>query len=350
MSMKEMSQKLLGKINELATPVKIMHVCGSHEHTIMENGIRSLLPEEVEIIAGPGCPVCVVPSREIDEALELIDKGVTITTFGDMLRVPGSEKSLAEAKAEGGDVRVVYGINRAIEIAEKEENDVVFISAGFETTAPTTAAELLATPPENFSVLSCHRLIPPAIDFLINSGETSLNALIQPGHVCTIIGTKPFEYFSTDFGMPQAVAGFNPLDILMSVYMILRQIHNETPKIENEYKRAVKEEGNVIAQDMMDQVFDVTSREWRGFPKIPNSILEVKDEFSDFNAREKYDIEVIDVNEAPKGCICGPILRGLARPEDCKLFRKACNPLHPIGACMVSKEGTCNIAHRYSRG
>ena len=350
MNMKSMSEKLLEKINELSTHVKIMHVCGSHEHTIMENGIRSLLPEEVEIIAGPGCPVCVVPSREIDEALELIDRGVTITTFGDMLRVPGSERSLADAKAEGGDVRVVYGINRAIEIAQKEDNDVAFISAGFETTAPTTAAELLATPPENFSVLSCHRLIPPAIDFLINSGETSLNALIQPGHVCTIIGTKPFEYFSTDFGIPQVVAGFNPLDILMSVYMILRQIHNETPKIENEYKRAVRDEGNVIAQDMIEQVFDVTSREWRGFPKIPNSILEIKDEFSEFNAREKYDIEVKDVTEAPKGCICGPILRGLARPEDCKLFRKACNPLHPIGACMVSKEGTCNIAHRYSRG
>ena len=350
MNMKNMSEKLLEKINELSTPVKIMHVCGSHEHTIMENGIRSLLPEEVEIIAGPGCPVCVVPSREIDEALELIDRGVTITTFGDMLRVPGSERSLADAKAEGGDVRVVYGINRAIEIAQKEDNDVAFISAGFETTAPTTAAELLATTHENFSVLSCHRLIPPAIDFLINSGETSLNALIQPGHVCTIIGTKPFEYFSTDFGIPQVVAGFNPLDILMSVYMILRQIHNETPKIENEYKRAVRDEGNVIAQDMIEQVFDVTSREWRGFPKIPNSILEIKDEFSEFNAREKYDIEVKDVTEAPKGCICGPILRGLARPEDCKLFRKACNPLHPIGACMVSKEGTCNIAHRYSRG
>ena len=349
MNMKDMSQKLITKINDLATPVKIMHVCGSHEHTIMENGIRSLLPEEVEIIAGPGCPVCVVPSREIDEALELIDRGVTITTFGDMLRVPGSERSLADAKAEGGDVRVVYGINRAIEIAEKQDNDVAFISAGFETTAPTTAAELLSTPPENFSVLSCHRLIPPAIDFLINSGETSLNALIQPGHVCTIIGTKPFEYFSTDYGIPQVVAGFNPLDILMSVYMILRQIHNETPKIENEYRRAVRDEGNVIAQEKMDEVFEVTSREWRGFPKIPNSILEIKSEFADFNAREKYDIEVKDVTEAPKGCICGPILRGLARPEDCKLFRKACNPLHPIGACMVSKEGTCNIAHRYSR-
>ncbi|MDO5824690.1 hydrogenase formation protein HypD [Methanobrevibacter sp.] len=348
--MKNMSEKLLKKINELSTPVKIMHVCGSHEHTIMENGIRSLLPEEVEIIAGPGCPVCVVPSREIDEALELIEKGVTITTFGDMLRVPGSKKSLADAKAEGGDVRVVYGINKAIEIAQKEDNDVAFISAGFETTAPTTAATLLETPPENFSVLSCHRLIPPAIDFLINSGETTLNALIQPGHVCTIIGTKPFEYFTTDYGIPQTVAGFNPLDILMSVYMILRQIHNETPKIENEYARAVREEGNVIAQEKIEQVFDVTSREWRGFPKIPDSILEVKDEFSEFNAREKYDIEVKDVTEAPKGCICGPILRGLARPEDCKLFRKSCTPLHPIGACMVSKEGTCNIAHRYSRG
>lgn len=350
MNIKNMSEKLLKKINELSTPVKIMHVCGSHEHTIMENGIRSLLPEEVEIIAGPGCPVCVVPSREIDEALELIEKGVTITTFGDMLRVPGSKKSLADAKAEGGDVRVVYGINKAIEIAQKEDNDVAFISAGFETTAPTTAATLLETPPENFSVLSCHRLIPPAIDFLINSGETTLNALIQPGHVCTIIGTRPFEYFTTDYGIPQTVAGFNPLDILMSVYMILRQIHNETPKIENEYARAVREEGNVIAQEKIEQVFDVTSREWRGFPKIPDSILEVKDEFSEFNAREKYDIEVKDVTEAPKGCICGPILRGLARPEDCKLFRKSCTPLHPIGACMVSKEGTCNIAHRYSRG
>ena len=348
--MKNLSKELIDRINEIATPVKIMHVCGSHEHTIMENGIRKLLPDEVEIIAGPGCPVCVVPSREIDEALELIDKGVTITTFGDMLRVPGSEKSLADAKAEGGDVRVVYGINRAVEIAEKEDNDVVFISAGFETTAPTTAAELLATPPENFSVLSSHRLIPPAIDYLINSGQTTLNALIQPGHVCTIIGTKPFEYFSTDYQIPQAVAGFNPLDILMSVYMILRQIKNETPKIENEYKRAVRDEGNEIAQDMIEQVFDVTSREWRGFPQIPNSILEIKSEFDEFNAREKYDIEVKEVKEAPKGCICGPILRGLKRPEDCTLFRKECNPLHPIGACMVSKEGTCNIAHRYSRG
>ncbi len=346
--MKSLSKELIRRINDLAVPIKIMHVCGSHEHTIMENGIRSLLPPEVEIIAGPGCPVCVVPSREIDESIQLVDKGVTVTTFGDMLRVPGSESSLAEKKAEGGDVRVVYGINRAIEIAEKTDNDVVFIAAGFETTAPTTASEILNEPPENFSVLSCNRMIPPAIDWLINSGQTNLDALIEPGHVCTIIGNKPFEHFSTDYGIPQATAGFNPLDILMAVYMILRQVDRGEPKIENEYKRAVRYEGNTVAQEAMKEVYQVESREWRGFPKIPNSVLEIKDEFSQYNAREKYDIEVKDVNEAPKGCICGPILRGIRKPTDCKLFRNECNPLHPIGACMVSKEGTCNIAYRYS--
>ncbi|OWT33586.1 hydrogenase formation protein HypD [Methanobrevibacter sp. 87.7] len=346
--MKNMSKELISRINDLAVPIKIMHVCGSHEHTIMENGIRSLLPPEVEIVAGPGCPVCVVPSREIDESIQLLEKGAIITTFGDMLRVPGSTSSLADKKAEGGDVRVVYGINRAVEIAEKTDKEVVFISAGFETTAPTTASEILNKPPENFSILSCHRLISPAIDWLINSGQTNLNALIEPGHVCTIIGNKPFEHFSKDYGIPQVTAGFNPLDILMAVYMILRQVHRGEPKIENEYKRAVRYEGNTIAQEAMKEVFKVGSREWRGFPKIPNSILEVKDEFSQYNAREKFDIEVKDVKDAPKGCICGPILRGLKRPTDCRLFRHECNPLHPIGACMVSKEGTCNIAYRYS--
>jgi hydrogenase expression/formation protein HypD len=347
--MKNMSKELINRIEKLKTPIKIMHVCGSHEHTIMENGIRTLLPEEIEVVAGPGCPVCCVPSREIDESLELLDKGVTVATFGDMLRVPGSNSSLADAKAEGADVRIVYGINNAVEIAQKEDNDVVFISAGFETTAPTAASEILATPPRNFSLLSCHRMIPPAIDYLINSGETNLDALIEPGHVCTIIGTKPFEYFSSKYNIPQAVAGFNPLDILMSVYMILRQVKQDKPRLDNEYNRAVKDEGNLLAQKAMNEVFKVESREWRGFPKIPNYILELKPEFDDWNARVKYDIEVKDVKEAPKGCICGPILRGMARPEDCKLFRKECNPMHPIGACMVSKEGTCNIAHRYSK-
>jgi len=346
--MKNLSREIVGRIEELSQPVKIMHVCGSHEHTIMHHGIRSLLPEEVEVVAGPGCPVCCVPAREIDECLKLAKQGVTITTFGDMLRVPGSKSSLAEAKGDGADVRVVYGVNNAVEIAQKLDNEVVFMSAGFETTAPTTASEILAGPPENFSILSCHRLIPPALKFLIESGEVNLNALIEPGHVSTIIGTKPYEIFSEKYGIPQVVAGFNPLDILMAVYMVLRQIKAGKAEVQNEYKRAVREEGNLKAQQVLEDVFYITSREWRGFPEIPDSVMEVKEEFSQFNAREKFDIKVERVKEAPTGCICGPILRGVARPEECKLFKEKCTPMNPIGACMVSKEGTCNIAYRYS--
>lgn len=345
--MKNLSKEIIRRINKIARPIKIMHVCGSHEHTIMKYGIRTLLPKEVEIIAGPGCPVCCVPSREIDESLKLAEEGVTITTFGDMLRVPGSNSSLMEAKADGADVRIVYGINKAVDIANKLDNEVVFIAAGFETTAPTTAATILSNPPENFSVLTAHRLIPPALDFLISSGETTIDAFIQPGHVGTIIGLEPFRHFSTEYNIPQVLAGFEPLDVLMGVYMILRQFKADKPTIENEYKRAVRDEGNVKAQETIDQVFEVVSREWRGFPKIPDSILEFTDEYAKYNAREKFDIEVKDVKEAPKGCICGDILRGNSRPEDCKLFRKTCTPLNPIGACMVSKEGTCNISHRY---
>jgi hydrogenase expression/formation protein HypD len=346
--MKNLSREIVGRIEEISQPVKIMHVCGSHEHTIMHHGIRSLLPEEVEVVAGPGCPVCCVPAREIDECLKLAEQGVTITTFGDMLRVPGSKSSLAEAKGDGADVRVVYGVNNAVEIAQKLDNEVVFMSAGFETTAPTTASELLAGPPENFSILSCHRLIPPALKFLIESGEVNLNALIEPGHVSTIIGTKPYDMFSEKYGIPQVVAGFNPLDILMAVYMILRQIKAGKAEVQNEYKRAVREEGNLKAQQVLEEVFYITSREWRGFPEIPDSVMEVRDEFSQFNAREKFDIKVERVKEAPTGCICGPILRGVARPEECGLFKEKCTPMNPIGACMVSKEGTCNIAYRYS--
>ncbi|MDZ4172783.1 MAG: hydrogenase formation protein HypD, partial [Methanobacteriaceae archaeon] len=237
--MKNLSKEIVGRIKEIAQPVKIMHVCGSHEHTIMHNGIRTLLPKEVEVVAGPGCPVCCVPAREIDECLKLAKQGITITTFGDMLRVPGSESSLAEAREDGADVRVVYGVNNAVEIAKKLDNEVVFMSAGFETTAPTTASEILAGPPENFSILSCHRLIPPALKFLIESGEVNLNALIEPGHVSTIIGTKPYNIFSEKYGIPQVVAGFNPLDVLMAVYMILRQIKAGKAEVQNEYERAV---------------------------------------------------------------------------------------------------------------
>lgn len=345
--MKNLTREIIQRIENIAQPVKIMHVCGSHEHTIMQHGLRSLLPPEVEVVAGPGCPVCCVPSREVDECIYLAQRGVTVTTFGDMLRVPGSRGSLADAKADGADVRVVYGVSNAVDIAKKAENEVVFMAAGFETTAPTTASEIVAGPPENFSVLSCHRLIPPALKFLIESGEVNLNALIEPGHVSTIIGTRPYHIFSEKFGVPQVVAGFNPFDVLIAIYMILKQIKEGKALVQNEYKRAVRDEGNLKAQELMDEVFYIKSREWRGFPQIPDSVYEIRDEFSAVNARDKFDIDIPEPQDVVTGCICGPILRGVARPEECKLFKTECNPLNPIGACMVSKEGTCNIAYRY---
>ena len=346
--MKNLTREIVKRIENISRPVKIMHVCGSHEHTIMQNGIRSLIPEEVEVVAGPGCPVCCVPSREVDECLQLARQGVTITTFGDMLRVPGATGTLADAKADGADVRVVYGVSNAVEIAEKVNNEVAFMAAGFETTAPTTASEIVSGPPENFSVLSCHRLIPPALKFLIESGEVNLNALIEPGHVSTIIGTHPYEIFSQQYGIPQVVAGFNPFDVLIAIYLILKQIKEGKAEVQNEYKRAVKEVGNLKAQQLMNEVFHVKSREWRGFPEIPDSFYEIRNEYSNFNARVKFDVHVEKTQDVVTGCICGPILRGVSRPEECKLFRKECNPVNPIGACMVSKEGTCNIAYRYS--
>lgn len=345
--MKNLTKEIVERIEKISQPVKIMHVCGSHEHTIMQHGIRSLIPPEVEVVAGPGCPVCCVPSREVDECLYLAKKGVTITTFGDMLRVPGTNGCLADARAEGADVRIVYGVGNAVEIANKLDNEVVFMAAGFETTAPTTASEIVSGPPENFSLLSCHRLIPPALKFLIESGEVNLNALIEPGHVSTIIGTKPYEVFSQKYGIPQVVAGFNPFDVLIAIYLILKQLKDGNAHVQNEYKRAVRMEGNVKAQELMDEVFYIKSREWRGFPTIPDSVYEIRDTFSDFNAREKFDIPHLETKETVTGCICGPILRGVARPEECKLFKTECNPVNPIGACMVSKEGTCNIAYRY---
>ena len=345
--MKNLSKEIVKRIEKIKRPVKIMHVCGSHEHTIMQHGIRSLIPKEVEVIAGPGCPVCCVPSIEIDECLYLARNGITITTFGDMLRVPGTTGNLNEAKAEGADVRIVYGVNNAVDIAKKIDNEVVFMAAGFETTAPTTASEIMSEPPENMSFLSCHRLIPPALKFLIESGEVNLNALIEPGHVSTIIGTHPYEEFSKKYGIPQVVTGFNPLDVLMAIYMILKQLDDGKAIVQNEYKRAVREEGNIKAQELMDEVFFIKDKEWRGFPEIPNSTYEIRKEFSNSNARERFDINVEQGEKVATGCICGPILRGVARPEECTLFKTQCNPINPIGACMVSKEGTCNIAYRY---
>lgn len=325
-------------------PVKIMHICGTHEFAIVRHGLRDLLPENIDLIAGPGCPVCVTTAREIDESIELSEQGVIITTFGDMFDVPGSGSTLENAKSKGADVKIVYGITDAVKIAESNPTrNVVHVAIGFETTAPTTAAEILSEPPENFSILSCHRLIPPAMDFLLRSGESEVDGFLCPGHVSTIIGLNPYQFISEKYGLPQVITGFEPLDVLLGVLMLLRQIQYDRGEVENEYTRSVNPEGNRIAQAKMNEVFEITSKNWRGFPEISQSALELKNEFNGYDARKRFDIEVGETQEFLKDCRCGEILRGLIKPSECPLFLSNCTPESPKGPCMVSHEGTCSV-------
>lgn len=320
--------------------ITLMHICGTHEAAIARAGIRSILPPGLKIVMGPGCPVCITPQGEIDAALELVNRGCTVATYGDLLRVPGSSGSL---ESSGGDVRVVQGVHRAVEIAQREpEREVVFISVGFETTAPTVAATILSHPPENFSILSCHRLVPPAMAWLLDQGEAALDGFILPGHVCTVMGYQEYEQFP----VPQVVAGFEPEDILLGLLMAVRQVREGRHEVENAYPRAVTREGNVKAKRLMYEVFEPVDLEWRGFPVIPASGLRLKPEFEGYDAQKKFDIEIRHV-EKHSACICDRVLRGIARPTDCKLFGKACTPRTPVGPCMVSHEGACRIWHLY---
>src|SRR3990172_6276365 len=273
----ELAKTVTQKIKALAPKkgtVKFCHVCGTHEWTITHFGLRSLLPENVEVIAGPGCPVCIVPASEVDEAVQLAQKGVAVTCFGDLLRVPGSNGSLLEAKADGADVRVVYSISDAVKMADKErEKEFVFFAVGFETTAPSTAVEALKSPPKNFSFLVSHRLIPPAMELLLGVGDLQIDGFIAPGHVSAIIGLKPYELFTRVYRMPTVVAGFEPNDVLMAIYMLLKQVSETDARLENEYSRVVKPEGNPRAIEMMKKAFTVTAGNWRGIGRLPESAL-----------------------------------------------------------------------------
>ncbi len=325
-------------------PIKICHVCGTHEWTISHYGLRSLLPETVDVIAGPGCPVCIIPAAEIDEAIKLALNGVTITTFGDLLRVPGSEMSLQDARARGGDVRIVYSVSDAVKMAKKEpHHDFAFFAIGFETTAPSTAVEILNEPPSNLSFLVSHRLIPPAMELLLGIGDLHIDGFIAPGHVSTIIGVKPYEIFAKAYHMPTIVAGFEPLDVLFTMSMLLQQILNGEAKLENEYSRVVTWEGNVKAQGLMEQVFDVTTGRWRGLGKVPASTLALKEEFVKYDARKKYNVKIEHTRDLLPGCLCHLVMIGKIKPPECKLYMKQCTPQTPRGACMVSTEGTCRI-------
>ncbi len=327
---------------------RIVHVCGTHEDTITRFGLRSLLPRNVEVRMGPGCPVCTVSPGHIENAITLAEEhGVILTTFGDMVRVPSPRGSLTEARARGADVRVVYGIHDAVRIAEKTDREVVHFAVGFETTAPTTAAELLAEPPENFSVYVAHLLIPPAMLHLLELGEAPIDGFINPGHVSTIIGVRGYGEIGRRFKVPQVIAGFEPLDVLIAVAMILKQIADGRGEIENEYSRAVRYEGNVKAQRLMDEVFKVVDAAWRGIGVIRSSGLALRREFEEYDASKRFELEASESYEMPEGCRCGEVLRALIYPWECPLFQRACTPETPVGPCMVSREGSCYIAAKY---
>ncbi|MDI6707902.1 MAG: hydrogenase formation protein HypD [Candidatus Thermoplasmatota archaeon] len=344
--------KIVSKLKALSLNITVMHVCGTHQDTLVRFGLEQLLRNAgAEIRQGPGCPVCVTTPKEIEEAILLAKKGFVITSFGDIIRVPGIKYSLADTRALGCKIKIVYSVDDAIELARKTNNEVVFLAIGFETTAPSTASAILNSPPDNFSILSCHRLIPPALKAIIELGELKLHGLIEPGHVSTVIGAKPYEFISKDYKIPQVIAGFEPLDLLMAVYMLAKQIKSENPKVEIEYTRSVKYDGNKKALSIMNSVFEPCDVAWRGFPLIPNSGLKLRAEFERYDAHKKFELQLKELEgiepKEPKGCKCGEILRGLLDSEDCPLFGKSCTPATPVGPCMVSREGNCNIRFRY---
>lgn len=340
----ELIKRVAAHIRTIAIPCKICHVCGTHEYAITHYGLRTILPEKVEVIAGPGCPVCVVPASEIDEAIFLALNGVTVASFGDVIRVPSTEMSLQEARALGADVRIVYSLTDVVKMAKKEPNrNFVFFAIGFETTAPLTAAEILNKPPKNLSFLISHRLIPPAMELLLGVGDLRIDGFIAPGHVSAIIGITPYELFPSAYHMPTVIAGFEPLDILFAISMIVKQIGESKPTLENEYSRVVPRSGNIKAQQLIETVFEKVNGRWRGFGKVPLSALAIRDEFNAYDARKKYDIKIKVSRDLMPGCVCHLVMIGKIRPYECSLFMKACLPQSPKGPCMVSNEGTCRI-------
>jgi hydrogenase expression/formation protein HypD len=330
---------------------RAMEVCGTHTVSIFRSGIRSLLPERIELISGPGCPVCVTPIGEIDRAINLAHRqDVVLLTFGDLMRVPGSTSSLSMARAEGSDVRVITSPLDTLEIAKGEPGKrVVFFAVGFETTSPAIAAavrEAQKSGLDNLFVLSSLRLIPPALRVLLSSGRLALDGFLLPGHVSVIIGAEPYSFLAREFSLRGVITGFEALDILEGISMLLRQKKEGRAEIEIQYRRAVRAEGNPRALGIMEEVFTPVDARWRGLATIPNSGLALRDEFGEMDAAEAFDIPYAEVEEPP-GCRCGEVLQGIIRPPECQLFGTRCTPLNPVGPCMVSSEGSCAAFYRY---
>jgi hydrogenase expression/formation protein HypD len=334
------------------SPVSVMHVCGSHEQAIAKFGLRAGFPKDLNVIMGPGCPVCITDMPEVDEGVVLARQGVTVATYGDMVKVRGSVQSLADAQAEGADVRVVYSAAQAVELARRTENPVVFFATGFETTAVATAAVLRGGPPLNFSVLSAHKYIPPVMEIVAEMPETRVEGFLAAGHAATITGWGIFEPFVARHGIPVVVAGFEPLDILAGLARLLELVRDRAPRVENMFPRCVTREGNLRAQEELWSVFRPVGGTWRGIAHVPNGNLRLREEWAAWDARRRFPIDLAPLwDYGPPTlvaeCICGDIMSGIASPSDCPLFGRQCVPDNPVGACMVSSEGTCKIWHQY---
>jgi len=328
-----------------------MEVCGTHTVAIFRNGIRKILPPNINLISGPGCPVCVTPISYIDHIIALSrEKNFIVTTFGDMIRVPGSTSTLEKEKSDGADIRIVYSTLDALKIAQDNfSKEVVFMGVGFETTSPTIASAVLKAQKEkisNFSILSVAKIMPPAMKALLEGKEVNIDGFICPGHVSAIIGSKPYNFITTQYKVPCVICGFEPMDILQSIYMLVKQIEDGRAEVEIQYKRVVKPKGNEIALEKLNKIFEIIDSNWRGIGNIPKSGLEIRNEYNQFNSR-KFKVEIEKTKE-PKGCRCGDVLRGVITPPECSLFRKVCTPENPQGACMVSTEGTCAAYYKYN--
>lgn len=358
------------KIKNLADQIKsevrsdqsyhFMEFCGGHTHVIFKNGLRDLLPENLKMIHGPGCPVCVLPANKIDASIGLLEDypNSILCTYGDLLRIPGNNRqTLFQAKARGLDIRMIYSPMDCLTLAKKNpEKNIIFMAIGFETTIPPTAAVILQAKKDgikNFFVYCQHVLTPPAIGHILDSpdiremGTFKLDGFVGPGHVSTIIGFRPYTYFAQEYQKPVVICGFQPLDMMQSLLMLVRQVNKGTCEVENQYGRAVTAEGNLKAQKMISEVFDFRdSFEWRGLGKIPYSAFKIKNDFQEFDAEARFKINMPEAKEHPH-CECGAILRGVKKPTDCKLFGKGCTPDNPKGSCMVSSEGACSAYYSY---
>jgi len=346
------AKKLVEEIKNVSKKkIKLMEVCGTHTVAIFKYGLRGVMPENITLLSGPGCPVCVTANEMIDKAIWLVkQRSVILATFGDMVKVPGSSSSLSQEKSQGHDVRIVYSTMDALKIAQDNPaKKVIFFAIGFETTSPTIAASILEAKRlklKNYYILAAHKLIPPAMKALLDTKELGLNGFICPGHVSTIIGAKPYEFIIEDYGIPCVITGFEPLDILQAILMLVKQIEDNRPKVEIQYRRAVKYKGNPSALRMLYEVFEEADSNWRGIGVIPNSGLRLRRKYRDFDAENIFEIKQEKTRYVP-GCLCGEVLRGVRIPTECKYFGKLCTPENPVGACMVSIEGACSAYYKY---